>query len=48
MIPTSDIERSSSARRIAPMRPSIMSDGATKSAPAAANEMACFISSGSV
>ena len=35
-------------RRIAPTRPSIMSDGATKSAPAAAKETACFISSGSV
>jgi hypothetical protein len=30
------------------MRPSIMSDGATKSAPAAANETACFMSSGRV
>ena len=33
---------SSSAARMAPMRPSIMSDGATMSAPAAAWESACF------
>src|SRR5437764_1183411 len=35
MMPTSLIPRPSSARRMAPTRPSIMSEGATKSAPAA-------------
>ena len=34
--------RASSAARIAPMRPSIMSDGATMSTPASAWVSACF------
>jgi hypothetical protein len=38
----------SSAPRIAPIRPSIMSDGATMSAPASAWQSACFTSAATV
>ena len=38
----------SSASRIAPMRPSIMSDGATMSTPASAWQSACRVSAATV
>ena len=38
----------SRASRIAPMRPSIMSEGATTSAPASACDTACFTSASTV
>ena len=38
----------SSAARIAPMRPSIMSDGATMSTPASAWQSACLMSAATV
>ena len=44
MIDTSVNAALSSASRIAPMRPSIMSEGAMMSAPASASTKACFAS----
>jgi len=43
-----DVTGASSASRIAPMRPSIMSEGATKSMPASACASAILISASTV